>query len=67
MHQEMTLARAVRDINDTLSALERDTGCVVEDVGLQRTEVTTYSDDNARHRISVTIELKRLPGHNWAT
>ncbi len=65
-HQE-ALASAVREINNTLGALERDTGCVVEDIGLQRVDVTTYSDEASQHRISVTIDLKRLPGHDWAT
>lgn len=63
----MDVVRASQLINGILAQLEASTGQLVEEITLDRIDATCLPDDEQVFICSVTIELKRLPGHQWMT
>ena len=61
----MNIKEAEKAIAETLKQLEIDTESLVESVGVNDTEVTTFSDDRQQIQRRVVIELRRSPGSNW--
>ena len=57
---------AEREISRILAKLESDTGMVLDSIGVNDIEVTTFSDDRPQWLRIVTLEMKRLPGTRWA-
>lgn len=62
----MNTNEASAKIAAILRDLERDSGCVVEGLRIDRLEVTTYKDPGQRFLCTVVIELHRLPGQEWS-
>lgn len=62
----MDVQTAQIEINKILRQLEHSSGCVVEDVSLQKLDTTAVADTFQVLQVSVVIELKRLPSQNWS-
>lgn len=63
----MNVTEAELQINAILAKLEESTGCVVEDLELEKFEITTVASDRAQFQTSALIQLARLPGNSWRT
>lgn len=61
----MNIERATREINQILRQLEHSSGSIVESLSLDKIDATTYADTRKNLFVTVVIELKRMPSHNW--
>ena len=62
---DAALRAATSAINQALAELEQATGQLVQDISVQRIDVTQLQDPTARYRCTVLIELQRLPAQDW--
>lgn len=61
----MSIIQEAQDkINRILEELEIATGFTVEDVSLDRLDVTSM-DSGEQHIVGVRIEMRRPPGQSW--
>ena len=59
-------SEAARNIANILANLEKETGCIVETIGLESIDITTIQGNKPTILQSVVIEMRRVPGNQWA-
>jgi len=62
----MTRDKAIKEINKILCQLEKDSGQIVQDLAINRLDVTGMNDRQGKVLATVEILLRRLPGQNWS-
>lgn len=60
------IGAAEKEIAGILAKLESDTGMVLDLIGVNDIEVTTFTDASPQWLRNVAIEMIRLPGTKWS-
>jgi|WetSurMetagenome_2_1015567.scaffolds.fasta_scaffold68450_5 hypothetical protein len=56
---------AASKINIILEQLEKDTNCIVENVNLNKINVSSLDSECCCHLVGINIELRGAPEHRW--